>query len=142
MGANDKYPQSLLGGDRNLGGAGILNGVGNPTANYGFSAVTGTQDDAWLGADVKLGTDGKILEEFNYLGAGVYVSNYCDWSLKMHSYGDPVGAGDILLGDGSAHEVTSLSFRRDWLQNATDSGNYQPNDPLAEQLKPIRLVFP
>jgi hypothetical protein len=34
------------------------------------------------------------------------------------------GRGQRLLGDGSAQQVTSGSFRLNWLKNAEDSGNF------------------
>ena len=46
------------------------------------------------------------------------------WSAKLHSAGNTSGAGNIMLGDGSAQQVTSGNFRLNWLKNAEDAGNF------------------
>jgi hypothetical protein len=46
------------------------------------------------------------------------------WSAKLHSAGNTSGAGNILLGDASAEQVTSATFRTNWLKNAEDAGNF------------------
>jgi hypothetical protein len=62
------------------------------------------------------------------------------WSLKMQSLGTAAGAGNILLGDGSAQQVTSACFRRNWLCNANPTTNWPvghvPSSPS------IRVLFP
>jgi len=87
--ANSGQPQSLLAGDRNMAGG------STPELNFGYSPEGGQ------GNDVAIQT---------YLQA----RPVC-WSLKMHSQGNLVGAGNILLGDGSAQEFTTLSFRTIWV---------------------------
>jgi len=99
--ADDIHPQSILGGDRNLG-PGLV-----PAADYGYSPANGK------GNDVVLATNSPVC-----------------WSLKMHSYGNPSGAGNILLGDGSGQQMSSASWRLNWLPNAQTGTNG------------IRLVFP
>jgi hypothetical protein len=88
--AVDTDPQSLLGGDRNLG-PGIV-----PAADYGYSPANGTGND-------------------------VTITGQVCWSLKMHSQGNIAGAGNILLGDGSAQECTSAALRATWVSNAVSS---------------------
>ncbi|MGA2749919.1 MAG: hypothetical protein ABSG59_14180 [Verrucomicrobiota bacterium] len=85
--ANDTYPQSLLGGDRNLGPGTV------PDPEYGYSPTNGQGNDVIINGPV------------------------C-WSLKMHSRGNLAGAGNILLGDGSAQQVTSQNLTQNWLTNA------------------------
>jgi type II secretory pathway pseudopilin PulG len=109
--ANDVYPQSIFGGDRNLGPGSV------PANDYGYSPSNG------MGNDV----------------AVPIVGPTC-WSLKMHSDGNTAGAGNILLGDGSAQQVSSASFRMNWLRNAEPTTNRPAGH--APSVPSIRLVFP
>jgi prepilin-type N-terminal cleavage/methylation domain-containing protein len=95
VGANDRYPQSIAGGDRNLGPG------TTPRADYGYSPADG------LGNDVAIPTNGAV-----------------GWSLKMHSRGSVAGAGNIFLGDGSVQQVSSANFHRVWLSNAPPTTNW------------------
>jgi hypothetical protein len=88
---------------------------------------------------MQLSTNGQSLSGQSNGGAAG-TGTYCQWSTKLHSAGNTAGAGNILLGDGSVQQVTSSSFRINWLKNATDSGNYGNNPPT--QINDIRLVFP
>jgi type II secretory pathway pseudopilin PulG len=112
--ANDYYPQSIQGGDRNLG-----NG---PEAyrDYGFSPGSGRGNDVAI--------------ETNALFKPV------SWSAKMHTAGASQGAGNILLADGSAQISSSTSFRRDWLSHADPTTNWPAGH--APAAPSIRLVFP
>jgi prepilin-type N-terminal cleavage/methylation domain-containing protein len=135
VGASDTYPQSLLGGDRNLGGAGAAL---SQDANYGFSpAVSST-----AGNDVVLNTNGTTFTAS--VANSSPNSGDPGWSAKLHSAGNLAGAGNIMLGDGSAQQVTSGSFRINWLKNAEDNGNFstvsQGSDTTA--LGDVRLLFP
>jgi prepilin-type N-terminal cleavage/methylation domain-containing protein len=134
VGASDTYPQSLLGGDRNMGGGATVNANGNQDANYGFSPQVGST----IGADMQLSTNGQIGTGAG--GGNLQTGTYCQWSVKLHSAGNTAGAGNILLGDGSVQQVTSSSFKVNWLKNATDNGNYGPSG--AYQVNAVRLVFP
>jgi hypothetical protein len=79
-----------------------------PLNDYGFSPTNGQGNDAVINGPV------------------------C-WSLKMHSASNSAGAGNILLGDGSAQQVSSANLNKNWLTNAmTASTNHSS----------IRLVFP
>jgi hypothetical protein len=99
---NDVNPQSILGGDRNLGPGTV------PGLDYGYSPTNGHGND-------------------------VLVSPPVCWSLKMHSAGNASGAGNILLADGSAQQLTSKGFNENWLPNALSvSSNHLG----------IRFVFP
>jgi hypothetical protein len=109
--ANAKSPRSVLAGDRNLGGGTA------PAPDYGFSPESGN------GNDVAIPVTGPV-----------------SWSLKMHSAGKTAGAGNILLGDGSAQQVSSGAFNHTWLPNATPTTNWPAGHVPATPS--IRLVFP
>jgi hypothetical protein len=106
--ANETYPQSLLGGDRNLG-PGTTPGPG-----YGFSPASGKGND-------------------------VIIKGPVCWSLKLHSDGNPTGAGNILLGDGSVQQVTSVNLNESWLKNAFAKEAAQDK---ATNVAGLRIVFP
>lgn len=106
--ANDAYPQSIAGGDRNLGPGTV------PRPDYGYSPANGQGNDVIINGPV------------------------C-WSLKMHSGGNASGFGNILLGDGSAQQVSSASFNMDWLRNAQDAATTPAG---ATNGYGIRLLFP
>jgi prepilin-type N-terminal cleavage/methylation domain-containing protein len=133
VGASDTYPQSLLGGDRNMGGGATATANGSQDPNYGFSPAVGTT----TGGDIGLSTNGQILS-----AGTTSQSGYCQWSVKLHSAGNTAGAGNILLGDGSVQQVTSSSFKINWLKNATDNGNFGPSGAPGGQPNAVRLVFP
>lgn len=106
--ASDTYPQSIQGGDRNLG-PGLV-----PDPNYGYSPADGKGNDV------------------------VILSNTpVSWSLKMHSRGNPADRENILLGDGSAQQVSSEVFRDIWLPHAQTGSNVSGTNQSG-----IRLVFP
>jgi hypothetical protein len=112
--ANDRYPQSILGGDRNLGPG------PKPDPDYGFSPKSGK------GNDVTIPLTG--------------ASSALSWSLKMHTAEAHRGAGNILLGDGSAQPTSSGAFTRNWLPNAAGTNNWPAGHIPATPS--IRLVFP
>ncbi len=93
--ANDLFPQSFLGGDRNLG-----QGT-KPDSAYGYSPKSGKGNDVTISLSAAL-----------------------SWSLKMHSAGNPDGIGNILLGDGSGQQVTTKTLNRTWLPNAPGTNNW------------------
>lgn len=92
--ANDNYPQSIQGGDRNLGPL-------KPDPDYGFSPKSGKGNDV-------------ILPIFRAVS----------WSLKIHSGGYPAGGGNFLLGDGSGQQCSSAAFCQTWLRNAQGPTNW------------------
>ena len=102
------YPSSFLGGERNLGPGPV------PDPNYGFSPAGGQGNDVIL-----------------------YTNSSIAWSLKMHSHGNAAGHGNIMLGDGSAQQVSSAAFTRNWLPNASTGTNFSGTNQLG-----FRLVFP
>jgi hypothetical protein len=112
--ASDYNPQSLLGGDRNLG-AGT-----NADRDYGFSPENGRGNDVAIQTNSKAGP-------------------LC-WSLKIHSAGNSAGAGYILLGDGSVQQTTSFNFRSVWQPNGGLTTNWPaghvPSSPS------YRVLFP
>jgi type II secretory pathway pseudopilin PulG len=105
------YPQSILGGDRNLGPGKV------PDANYGYSPTNGKGNDV-----------------------AVPISGPVSWSLKMHSAGNAGGAGNILLGDGSAQQCSSDVLSTKWLTNAESPTTWPAGHIPATPS--IRLVFP
>jgi prepilin-type N-terminal cleavage/methylation domain-containing protein len=145
VGANDVYPQSIQGGDRNLGGE-LTQPVISPDQNYGFSGATTA---ASLGADVVLNT--KLPGTIAAIASGnnqspTSVGNTVAWSLKLHSAGNTAGSGNILLGDGSGQQMSSASFDLNWLKNAADQGNFTSGSPYANpavgQGPYVRFCFP
>ena len=96
-GANENFPLSILGGDRNLA-PGL-----KPQNDYGFSPQDGT------GNDVILQTNSPVC-----------------WSLKMHSADNSVGAGNILMGDGSVQQCSSARFMSDYQCNAVELAIFPP----------------
>jgi hypothetical protein len=110
--ARENDPQSILAGDRNLG-------PGNkPDPDYGFSPKNGKGNDV-----------------------AVPISRPVSWSLKMHSRGNPPsGAGNVLLGDGSAQQTSTASFNVDWLRKADPTTNWPAGHVPATPS--IRLLFP
>ena len=119
VGANDTYPQGLLGGDRNMGcQSGSANAPGvSQDPNYGCSPQIAVTSGAYVVMDTNgVGVAG--------LANSSPSSGTMGWSAKLHSAGNTSGAGNIMLGDGSAQQVTSGNFRLNWLKNAEDSGNF------------------
>ncbi|MGP8200458.1 MAG: type II secretion system protein [Limisphaerales bacterium] len=107
--ANDTNPQSVLGGDRNLGPGSVS------APDYGFSPANG-------------------------MGNDVNITGPVCWSLRMHSSGSTVGAGNILLSEGSIQQTTSASFRKTWQPSAGETTNWPtghiPSSPS------FRVIFP
>jgi prepilin-type N-terminal cleavage/methylation domain-containing protein len=134
VGANDTYPQALLGGDRNLGCTGATGT--SQDQNYGFSPAVGTS----TGSDVIVVTNGtlKVAAPQNSSPP----SGLVGWSGKLHSAGNLAGAGNILLGDGSAQQVTSGNLRLNWLKNGEDAGNFPNGSQYTSALGDVRLLFP
>jgi len=112
--ANDDYPQSILGGDRNLGPG------PKPDPDYGFSPKSGQGNDV----TIPLKTPSSALS----------------WSLKMHTAEVHRDAGNILLGDGSEQQTSSGAFNHTWLPNAAGTNNWPAGRIPATPS--IRLVFP
>jgi prepilin-type N-terminal cleavage/methylation domain-containing protein len=136
-GANDTYPQGLLGGDRNLGGQGPGNPGTSQDPNYGFSPAIGTK----TGSDVILSTNGYVGTPAPTPSSGGLITGTVGWSAKLHSAGNTAGAGNILLGDGSAQQVTSGNLRVNWLKNAADAGNFSSSQSGAPAGS-VRVIFP
>jgi prepilin-type N-terminal cleavage/methylation domain-containing protein len=140
-GANDGAPQSLLGGDRNLGNGGT---VSSPTQdqNYGISGSGVNQSYGAEGADAVVNTNGYwALSPYSAAGGVAQANQLISWSVKLHSAGAIAGAGNVMLGDGSSQQVTSASLRKTWLVNAEDAGYF---DQLGGTTATgdIHLVFP
>jgi prepilin-type N-terminal cleavage/methylation domain-containing protein len=147
VGAIDTDPQSLLGGDRNLGNGGTLaNGtVTTPTqdGNYGISGTTANPAQNSSGGDAVVSTNGSWLAVESLAGGTVTVNNALGWSAKLHSAGNVAGAGNIMLGDGSAQQCTSAGFRQNWLHNAVDQGYFDAAMTTASSaVGDMHYVFP
>ena len=148
-GSDDRAPQSILGGDRNLGDGGFVNPktgeVISPEQdpNYGISGFTANPDYP-CGADAIINTNGQWESAFIAGGGGnVRRGSLVAWSAKMHSVGNLAGAGNILLGDGSAQQCTSAGLRQNWIRNAISDGNFSTNDKIHSANRgDIRLLFP
>lgn len=141
VGALDTYPQSVLGGDRNLGDGGYPNAPAQDPY-YGISGSTANPSPN-SGADAIVNTNG--IWVFSVINGGGVAdrSQRVAWSAKMHSCGNTAGAGNILLGDGSAQQCTSASLRQIWLKNAVDLGNFAARDKIHSTNRgDIRLLFP
>jgi hypothetical protein len=110
-GANENFPESIMGGDRNLSPG------SKPQNDFGYSPKNGN------GNDVILQTNSPVC-----------------WSLRTHSAGNIVGAGNVLLGDGSVQQVSSARFMSDLQCNALDSGNFPTG--YVNRSNSFRLVFP
>lgn len=93
--AGGAYPQSIQGGDRNLGPGTV------PDPDYGYSPKSGKGNDV-----------------------AIPISGSVSWSLRMHSSGNTAGAGNILMGDGSGQQVSSAGFSQNWLRNAKPTTNW------------------
>ncbi|MGP8199953.1 MAG: type II secretion system protein [Limisphaerales bacterium] len=149
VGACDTQPQSLLGGDRNLGNGGSIT-PGSQTVNtpiqdqnYGIAGATTTESIGQSGADAVINTNGcwhfsSIVATGGTVGGA---SEAVGWSAKLHSSGNIAGAGNVLLGDGSTQQTTSAAFRKTWLANAEDAGYF---DALGGTTAngDIHLIFP
>jgi prepilin-type N-terminal cleavage/methylation domain-containing protein len=138
-GANDTYPQALLGGDRNMGmvgGSGANPGT-SQDQNYGISPMPGNN----VGCDAILNTNGAYVSGTPAPTQDSPLTGAVGWSAKLHSAGNSAGAGNIMLGDGSAQQVTSGNFRLNWLKNAVDAGNFSAAQ-AAPAAGSVRLIFP
>jgi competence protein ComGC len=111
--AEEIYPQSLLSGDRNLGGGTKLD------YHYGFSPESGNGNDVAIQTNSKTGP-------------------VC-WSQKMHSL-NTNGEGNILLADGSGEQCTSARFRQNFQPNFEPTthwpAGHAPSSPS------VRVLFP
>lgn len=138
-GANDTYPQALLGGDRNMGMVGGNAGAPGTQQdpNYGLSpSAPGTK----TGSDVLINTNGAFASQTPSTSPSP-ASGALGWTAQMHSSGNTAGAGNLLLGDGSAQQVTSGNFRLNWLKNAVDQGNFSSSQGTPAPGS-VRLIFP
>ena len=132
VGANDIYPQSIAGGDRNLGG----NDRRPQDATYGFS---GTISVLGIGCD----TQRQWGYHYQRTPAAPAARRTAVWSAKLHSAGNTAGAGNILLGDGSGQQMSSAAFQQNWLKNAADYGQFlHPRRPRTHRPTICALLFP
>jgi hypothetical protein len=93
-GADDTYPQSILGGDRNLGPG------TTPDPEYGYSPADGRGNDVTITGPVCWSQ--KMHSRGNAAGGG----------------------GNILLGDGSSQQATSAILNQNWLKNALNDNAF------------------
>jgi prepilin-type N-terminal cleavage/methylation domain-containing protein len=137
VGANDTFPQALLGGDRNLGcvGGNAQSPGASQDPNYGFSSAATSS----TGYEVIVVTNGTAT---GTIPNSIPNSGAVGWSAKLHSAGNLAGAGNIMLGDGSAQQVTSGNLRQNWLKNGEDSGNFNTSESYTTANGDIRFLFP
>ncbi len=146
-GPTDVYPQSIQGGDRNLGGEPPA-GAGQPDQNYGFSGANGTAPTAPAGSCGAQTPIGRITVVSTGNSQAPNTSgNEPAWSMKLHSAGNVAGSGNILLGDGSGQQMSTAAFNVTWLKNAADQGNWNSTQgayasPAIGQPPYIRFCFP
>lgn len=141
VGGTDLQPQSILAGDRNLCLNGLMDSNGAvrfpaQDPNYGLSGAAANPPYP-CGVDATVNTNGTWnwivpANGRGFSGGGQAVG----WSAKMHSVTDTPGAGNILIGDGSAQSCTSEMLRLHWLSCAT-------NDAAPPSIRgKIRLLIP
>jgi hypothetical protein len=111
-GANENFPLSILGGDRNLAPG------KTPKNDFGFSPTNGR------GNDVILQTNSPVC-----------------WSLNIHSKIGTAGEGNLLMADGSVQQTSSSSLRIDYIANAAVPSNF-PSGFNNSQSNFFRLIFP
>lgn len=114
--ATDTYPQSFLGGDRNLG-PGVT-----PKDDYGYSLADN------LGNNVIVSTNWKRTP--------------LTWTLKTHSAGSTNGGGNLLLGDGSVQQTSSSRLRIDYQPNAGVPVKPPDSPGWMGTQDSFRLIFP
>lgn len=113
--ANDAHPQSLIGGDRNLGPG------TKPDPEYGFSPASGKGNDV-----------------------AIPISGPVSWSVKIHSAGKSagnilLGDGSVQL-IGKAPTSSSLPYRANFQPFTAPTTNWPAGHVPASPS--IRLVFP
>ena len=116
LGANDTYPQALLGGDRGV-----------------YNSQTAT-DPKYVG----YGFTGFVCAFPTNLNVN---AGRMWWTQKMHSAGNASGSGNILLGDGSAQQTTSSSLQG-YQVNGGDSGNWATTTGPNASTTYFRLAIP
>jgi competence protein ComGC len=117
----------------------------NTNISY-FSGVNAddTHPQAPLGGDRNLGPGTTQDPEYGFSpangkGNDVIINGPVCWSLKMHSKGRSPGSGNIMLGDGSAQQVTSGNVYLNWLKPTFQRVKAQGAPTNAAG---IRLIFP
>jgi hypothetical protein len=90
--------------------------------------VNDTYPQGLLGGDRNLGPGTTPDPEYGFSpadgrGNDVVIKGPVCWSLKMHSRGNPAGAGNILLGDGSAQQVSSGNLNANWKNFALEANS-------------------
>jgi hypothetical protein len=118
----------------------------NITNNDSLSYFVGVQADAnhpsWLlGGDRNLAAGTVPKKDYGFSptdgkGNDVIIKGPVCWSLEMHSLQNPGGAGNILLGDGSAQQVQSSSAWKNWIEPELKEAAKATNSPG------MRLIFP
>jgi len=150
VGSADTVPQSILGGDRNLGNGGAISANGTVSTpsqdpNYGISGSLAVPPAGSVGADCYVITNGAWGAETAYGTPGDTVSSAqaVAWTATIHSAGNVAGAGNIMLGDGSAQQCTSAGLRLNWLHNGADNGYFDAGQTAASSGNgDIHWVFP
>ena len=103
-----------------------------------------THPQSLLAGDRNLGPGTVPDPEYGYSpkngqGNDVIIKGPVCWSLKMHSAGNPLGSGNILLGDGSGQQTDSRSLNTQYRINATSPAK---TDGTTNNQAGFRLIFP
>jgi prepilin-type N-terminal cleavage/methylation domain-containing protein len=107
--ATENLPNSLMFGDRNLGATAT---TPNPDWGYSFAPAIATGNDV-----------GILTNEFSKTAV-----NGVQFTDKMH-----LKQGNIAIGDGAVHQVSSFRFRADFLKFAAEG---------TATLSTVRILFP
>ena len=113
--AIDIQPQSILFGDRNIGANNVNGGAGGATPAMGMTP----QSTACNGPGGQNGNTGTL--DSGPMGSATYSVGSLDWKYWGWSQNDiHLGAGNVLLGDGSAQQATVSDLQTD-LESATNA---------------------
>ena len=110
--AQDTQPQSIIAGDRNIGNnTSAGGGSSSPAAGMFSYASSGSYTVSGVAGTAGAGTTGSPN------------LNWINWAWSANDI--HLGAGNLLLGDGSAQQATISDLQND-LENATNSGTLYP----------------
>ena len=125
--------------------ADTFHNLANTNISYFVGAsANDTYPQAILGGDRNLGPGSTPDPDYGYSpadgkGNDVIINGPVSWSLKMHSKGRSAGAGNIMLGDGSAQQVTSGNLSLNWLKPEPQNVKLQG---VPANAAGIRVIFP
>ena len=133
VGANDIYPQSIAGGDRNLQNG--WTSAGAQDSGYGFSGET----PALLPERMLSLTRLTYKVAANTGNTAVRRLGGMVWKIAFRRQHGR--SGQYLVGDGSGQQMSSAGFQQNWLRNAGDMGNFS-TPRLVRSPTYVRYCFP